>query len=92
MCAAQVPNQSFFYIDESIDPKAVREKASTSIITVKRGELTAKQIENEFKSVVSSEHWKWSERKITNNKFSMRFPTAKMVLEYSKFDLGDERT
>ncbi|KAG2602427.1 hypothetical protein PVAP13_5KG678600 [Panicum virgatum] len=88
LCAAQVMNQSFFYIDENIDPKVVREKASTAIITVRKGELSAKQIENEFKTVVSSEHWKWIARKIADNKFAMRFPSAKMVLEYSKFDLG----
>jgi rubredoxin len=45
LCAAQVTNQSFFYIDENIDPKASREKASTAIITVSRGVLTSKQIE-----------------------------------------------
>jgi hypothetical protein len=45
LCAAQVTNQSFFYIDENIDPKASREKASTAIITVNRGVLTGKQIE-----------------------------------------------
>jgi len=55
---------------------------------VRKGELSAKQIENEFKTVVSSEHWKWIARKIADNKFAMRFPSAKMVLEYSKFDLG----
>lgn len=81
MCAAQVSNQSFFYIDENIDPKTSREKSSTAIITVSRGDLTSKQLENEFKSVVSSEHWKWSARKIADNKFTMRFPNAKMVLE-----------
>lgn len=81
MCAAQVSNQSFFYIDENIDPKTSREKSSTAIITVSRGDLTSKQLENEFKSVVSSEHWKWSARKIADNKFIMRFPNAKMVLE-----------
>jgi len=56
--------------------------------SVSRGDLTSKQLENEFKSVVSSEHWKWSTRKIADNKFTMRFPNAKMVLEYSKFNLG----
>jgi len=77
LCAAQVNNQSFFYIDENIDPKASREKARIAIITVSRGELTTKQLENDFKNVVSSEHWKWSARKIADNKFTMRFANAK---------------
>jgi len=42
LCAAQVPDQSFFHIDEHIDSKAARDKSSTAIISVIQGELTAK--------------------------------------------------
>ena len=52
LCAAQVPNQNSFYIDENIDPKTSKEKAFFVVITVVRGELTTKQIDTEFKSVV----------------------------------------
>jgi len=55
---------------------------------VVRGELSAKMIENEFQRLVSSAQWKWSARKIADNKYSMRFPTAKMVMDYSNFNLG----
>ena len=88
LCAAQLTRQSFFYIDENIDPKASKDKASTAIITVVRGELSAKMIENEFQRLVSSAQWKWSARKIADNKYSMRFPTAKMVMDYNNFNLG----
>ncbi|CAL4952032.1 unnamed protein product [Urochloa decumbens] len=88
LCAAQVIDQSFFYIDEHIDHKAARDKASTAIITVLKGEITARQIEAEFRNIVSSSVWKWSARKITNNKFTMRFPSTKMVQDYSRFSLG----
>jgi len=74
LCATQVTRQSFFYIDENIDPKASKDKASTAIIIVVRGELSAKMIENEFQRLVSSAQWKWSARKIADNKYSMRFP------------------
>jgi hypothetical protein len=32
LCAAQVEDQSFFYIDECIDPRVAQEKASTTVI------------------------------------------------------------
>jgi hypothetical protein len=89
LCATQVPNQSFFYIEEHIDQKAQRERASTAIITVIDGELTAKQIELEFKNILSGEHtWRWSAKQISENKYVMRFPTAKLVQDFNKFNLG----
>jgi hypothetical protein len=30
LCAAQVPDQSFFYIDEHVDQNVIRERASTA--------------------------------------------------------------
>jgi hypothetical protein len=88
LCAAQVPNQSFFFIDEHIDQKVLRERASTAIITVTRGEMTAKQLEMEFGNIIDSLTWRRSAKKVTENKFVMRFPSAKMVQEYRKFNLG----
>lgn len=85
LCAAQVEDQSFFFIDEVKDPKATMEKASTTIITVLEGEASAKHIEEEFKHTVSSKTWRWSARKIAENKYSMRFPDANMVQVYNNF-------
>ncbi|RLN04304.1 hypothetical protein C2845_PM13G12270 [Panicum miliaceum] len=87
LCAAQVPDQSFFFIDEHIDTRAAREKSSTAIITIISGELTSKQIELEFRDVVGKEFWKWVARKVSHNKFTMRFPNAKMLLDFSRFNL-----
>ena len=88
LCAAQVPNQSFFYIDEHVDQKLKREKASTAIVTVINGVMSAKQIEGEFRRIVGADVWKWSAKQVTESKFTMRFPNAKMVLDYSQFILG----
>ena len=88
LCAAQVTKQSFFFIDENIDPKASKDKASTAIISAVKGNLTAKMIENEFKRLVSSTHWKWSARQVADNKYTMRFPTPKMLSDFSNFILG----
>jgi predicted nucleotide-binding protein (sugar kinase/HSP70/actin superfamily) len=88
LCAAQVHNQSFFFIDEQIDQRVLRERASLAIITVIKGELSAKQLEMEFRNIISAETWRWSARRVADNKYVMRFPNAKMVHEYSRFNLG----
>jgi hypothetical protein len=50
--------------------------------------MTTKYVEAAFKNIISSEFWKWSAKQIAHNKFSMRFPNAKMVQDYSFFKLG----
>lgn len=80
--------RAFFNMDEHIDAKASKEKSSTTILTVISGELTSKKIEMELRNIVSSGIWKWNARQIAENKFSMRFPTAKMVEKYRKFKFG----
>lgn len=89
LCAAQVHDQSFFYMDEHTDLRASREKASTTIITVIASELSARQIEQEFHNIPSSQHtWKWIAKKLAEHKFLMRFPKAKLVQDFSKFNMG----
>jgi hypothetical protein len=88
LCAAQVPDQSFFFIDEQIDQKVLKERASVAIITVTDGVLNAKQIEQEFRNIISNDTWRWSAKRIAENKCIMRVPSAKMVMKYNRFKLG----
>jgi hypothetical protein len=57
-------------------------------ITVIRGTLTAKELEMEFKNILSPNTWRWHARQVAENKYVMRFPNAKMVQDYSRFNLG----
>jgi hypothetical protein len=41
LCATQVEDQSFMYIDECIDPRVTKEKASTTMIIVTSGSANA---------------------------------------------------
>ena len=50
--------------------------------------LTSKQIEGEFRRIVGAEVWKWNAKQVATNKFTMRFPTTKMVMDFSQFKLG----
>lgn len=85
LCATQVEDQSFFFIDELIDPRVTREKDCTAVITILTGQATGKDIEREFMNIKGSETWKWIARQIGANKFTKRFPNAMMVKEWSYF-------
>jgi hypothetical protein len=52
MCAIQVEDQSFFYIEEVIDTRMVRERTSTAVITMVQGSVGERQIEQEFVNLV----------------------------------------
>jgi hypothetical protein len=52
-----------------------KEGVNTTIVTILKGSVTSKQIEDEFTRILSGA-WRWTARKVTDNKFTMRFPTA----------------
>lgn len=83
LCAAQVEDQSFFYIDECIDPRVSKEEC-IGVINVLQGKATSKQIEQQFMMYMGSSSWKWNARQVASNRFMMRFPNAKMVTEWSR--------
>jgi hypothetical protein len=85
--ATQVEDQSFFYMEENIDPRMAREKDCTAIITVLSGKASSKDLEKEFANVTGSQTWRWTTRSISENKFIMRFPNVKAVKDWSHFPL-----
>lgn len=52
-------DQSFFYIEECIDPRVAMEKSSTTVITVVTGVVNAKQLELEFMDLIGVDAWRW---------------------------------
>ena len=70
-------------MDECIDPQVAREKASTIMISIVSSVVNAKQIELEFMNLIGAVSWRWIAKPVGEGKFSMRFPTAKMVQEWS---------
>jgi hypothetical protein len=85
LCAAQVEDQSFFYIEEKVDNRMIKEKSSTAIITVVQGNVGEKQIELEFMSMLGKNLWRWSARSVEDNKFVMRFLDPKMIGDLGYF-------
>jgi len=84
LCATQVEDQSFFYI-EDVDPRMAREKECTAVISIVSGQASGKDIERQFINIHGTETWRWTARPIGENKFVMRFPNPKMVKEWSFF-------
>lgn len=82
VCAAQVEDQSFFFIEECIDPRVAREKENIAVIHAVQGHVTAKQIEQQFMYLAGSSTWKWNARQVGENRFVMRFPNAKMIMDW----------
>lgn len=55
LCATQVEDQSFFFIEEDIDPRMAREKDTTAVVSIVKGKASGKDIEMEFKNIIGSE-------------------------------------
>lgn len=83
LCAAQVEDQSFFYIDECIDARVAKEKSSTTVIIIIRGAVNTEQIKLEFMNLIGADAWRWHARQVADGKFLMRIPTARMVAQWS---------
>ncbi|TVU24463.1 hypothetical protein EJB05_26904, partial [Eragrostis curvula] len=84
LCATQVEGQAFFSIPDCPSEQNAKERANTAIITVVSGKVNARQIESEFRGILSGV-WRWSARQLSENKFIMRFPTAQMIKEWGHF-------
>jgi hypothetical protein len=63
-----------------------REMANCALIKITKGSVTARQLENEFKAQAGPQSiWRWFAKRMSENTFQMRFPTAKKVEELAFF-------
>ena len=60
--------------------------ANCALIKITKGSVTARQLENEFKAQAGPQSaWRWFAKRMSENTFQMRFPTAKKVEELAFF-------
>jgi hypothetical protein len=59
LCATQVEGMTFFYISNRPSENHAKERANTAIVTVIKGSITAKQLEEEFTRILSG-IWRWT--------------------------------
>jgi hypothetical protein len=58
LCATQVSSQAFFVIPNCPSKVNARERINTVVVTVLKGNVTARLIEEEFKRLLP-EAWRW---------------------------------
>jgi hypothetical protein len=85
LCATQVEGSTFFCIPYIPSLNHSKERVNMSIITVIKGSVTAKQLEEEFTRIMSG-IWRWTAQKVANNKFIVRFPDVQVIRDWSKFN------
>uniref|UniRef100_A0A0A8YVY0 Uncharacterized protein n=1 Tax=Arundo donax TaxID=35708 RepID=A0A0A8YVY0_ARUDO len=84
-CGFASAGQGFYYIEDVPCEQGYKDMASCAVIQIKEGEVSARQPETEFRTLAGVEStWRWYAKKIAENQFQMRFPTAKKV-ELSHF-------
>jgi hypothetical protein len=92
-CGLATPDLGFHIIQDDESGEAAKEIANLVIITIKEGEVTAREVEGEFKAQAGQEStWRWYAKKIANKRFQMKFPTAKKVDDLSFFTGMEMRT
>jgi hypothetical protein len=62
-----------------------KERVDTTIVSVLKGNVTTKQIEDEFTRILAGP-WRWTARCVADNKFTVWFPNAQLIQEWSKFN------
>jgi hypothetical protein len=85
LCATQVAGQGFFLIPNRPSESNARERINTAMVTVVKGIISAKYLEDEF-SRIYSDGWRWMMRKVADNIYIVRFPNALMIQEWAYFN------
>jgi hypothetical protein len=91
LCATQVEGMAFFCSPNRPSQNHAKERVNTAIVTVLKGSITAKQLEEEFTRILSGV-WRWTARRVADNKFTVRFPNVQLIQEWAKFNPVKMRT
>ena len=87
-CGFTAPGKGFHYIHSDNVDEGTKEMANCALIKITKGEVSARQLEHEFKAQAGpNSTWRWFAKKISNGTFQMRFPTAKKKLRTWLFSL-----
>jgi hypothetical protein len=85
LCATQAEGQGFLCIPDRPSEQNARERINTVVVIVIKWVVTAKQIEEEFTRILPLA-WRWTTRRVTDNMFTVRFPNALLIKEWSCFN------
>nr|TKW22505.1 hypothetical protein SEVIR_4G232600v2 [Setaria viridis] len=70
----------FHIIQDDDYGDTITDMANYALITIKKGEVIARQVEGEFKAQASpTSTWRWYAKNVAENKFQIKFPTTKKM-------------
>lgn len=79
-CGLAAPGQGFFFIESDKSDKGIGDMSSTALITILSGEMTAKQVEHEFRMKAGPQStWRWYAKKVGDKSFQLRFPNPRTI-------------
>jgi hypothetical protein len=84
LCVTQAASQAFFCIPNRPSPANVRERSNTIVVTMIKGSVTPKQIEDEFTRILLGA-WRWTTRRMTSQQFIVRFPNDQLIKDWGRF-------
>jgi hypothetical protein len=91
LCVTQAEGQNFFCIPDRPSQNNAKERANTAIVTILKGTITTQQLEEEFTRILSGS-WRWTTRRVVDNKYTVRFPDVQLLKEWGKFSPVQTRT
>jgi hypothetical protein len=65
--------------------KCMLQIATTAVVTVLKGVVTAMQVEEEFTRILPNT-WRWTTRRVADNMFTVRFPNAQTIKDWEIFN------
>jgi hypothetical protein len=74
----RVGRRGFFLIPNRLSESNARERINTTVATVVKGVIYAKQLEVEFSRILF-DGWRWTTRKVGDNMYIVRFPNALLI-------------
>jgi hypothetical protein len=85
-CGLASPELGFHIIHDDDPGDTSKDTSNYALITIKQGVATARQVEAKFKAQSEpNSTWRCFAKKVAENKYQMKFPTAKKVEELAFF-------
>jgi len=77
-CGFAAHGQGFRIIQEDDSGDREKDMANCALITILKGPVTARQLEEEFRAQAGPQStWRWFAKNVAENVYQIRFPTAK---------------
>lgn len=71
-CGLAAPGQGFFFIESDKNDQRIKDMSNTALVTIIAGEVSARQVENEFRMKAGPQStWRWYAKKVGDKSFQV---------------------